>query len=284
MGGLPWIPLDVAFPGSRKALALSIATQQPLAWAYVVRLWCWAAQHAADGRIEGPDAVSVIEHAAGWDKTPGALVGAMTAAHIRLLDETSAGFAIHDWSEHCGAHVEKRERDKTRMRRAREANRSRTVHEPNAHVRGESKSKSESEIYKKQQAAADEDAPLPKAPWEAFRDALADRMAVPREWMRLARPDEAQATREMISAEVTRLGLARAVEVAAEAGFKAKSKPRWLRYFLGALQDASRHRVEQDGWQGESPAAPGTEAWPEPSPEQIAEWERQAREDLGGRA
>lgn len=117
--GLPWIPLHVSFPTSRKSIALGVALRNPLAWAYVVRLWTWAATHAGDGLIEGPDAVAVIEHAAGWTDSPGSLVEAMSLAHIRLLDPTSAGFRIHDWDEHCAPHIQKRDKDKERMRNYR---------------------------------------------------------------------------------------------------------------------------------------------------------------------
>jgi hypothetical protein len=137
MAGLPWIPLATDFPDSRKALALGVALSDPLAWAYVVRLWTWCAKNAADGRIEGPDSVAVLEHAACWKGSPGAFAEAASLPHVRLLDITERGFAIHDWHEHCGAHVEKREKDRERMKRARNANRSRTVREQNAHVRGE---------------------------------------------------------------------------------------------------------------------------------------------------
>ena len=143
MAGLPWIPLDVAFPTSRKAVALGIALREPLAWAYVVRIWTWCAQHAADGRVEGPDAVAVLEHAAGWATRPGELVAAMSLPHIRLLDETSGGFAIHDWDEHCGAHVEKRERERKRITAYR--NRTRTARVQNKYVRGERERESNTE-------------------------------------------------------------------------------------------------------------------------------------------
>ncbi len=77
------------------------------------------------------------------------------------------------------------------------------------------------------------------APWESFRDALADRMAVPRDWLRVAQADRAVEVREQVSREVERLGMHRAVEVAFEASLKAKRKPQYLAYFVGSLQDAS---------------------------------------------
>lgn len=144
MAGLPWIPLDVAFPTSRKAVALGIALQEPLSWAYVVRLWTWCATHAADGRIEGPDAVAVLEHAAGWTSRPGELARAMSLPHIRLLDETSSGFAVHDWDDHCGAHVEKRHKERARLKSYRDRTRTERVRNP--YVRGERERESNTEI------------------------------------------------------------------------------------------------------------------------------------------
>ena len=105
------------------------------------------------------------------------------------------------------------------------------------------------------------------APWEAFRDLLAYRMAVPRDWIRLSRPEEAAATREQLNAEVERLGLARAVEVAAAAAARSKNKPRYLRYFVGALQDASSQHPRMGGRKAPVPPCGATSRagrWPRP--------------------
>jgi hypothetical protein len=150
MAGLPWIPLHTSFPASRKAVALGIVLGNPLAWAYAVRTWTWFAEHAPSGSVEGPDAVAVIEHAAGWTGTQGELVAALCLPHIRLLDEKPKGFAVHDWHEHCGAHVEKRERERTRLKTYR--NRTRTERVPNAvattYVHGEREREKEKEREK----------------------------------------------------------------------------------------------------------------------------------------
>jgi uncharacterized protein YdaU (DUF1376 family) len=126
----------------------------------------------------------------------------------------------------------------------------------------EAEAESEAESGQKQQAAG-----AAPAAWETFRDVLADRMVVPRDWMRLSRPEEAEATRAMLDAEVSRLGLARAVAVAAEAATRAKSKPRWLRYFVGPLQEASRNAAPQDAWQD----APRSEVWRDEQGRTLAE-------------
>jgi hypothetical protein len=90
-----------------------------------------------------------------------------------------------------------------------------------------------------------------------LRDLLSDRMAVPRDWMRVASADRVATVREQIDVEVARLGLARALEVAAEAATKAGSKPRWLAYFVGPLQDARRSPAAQDAWQD----GPRSDVW-----------------------
>jgi hypothetical protein len=116
MAGLPWIPLETRFPTGEHAIALGVALQNPMAWAHVVRLWAWAASNRADGRFEGPAAVATIETAAGWSGSPGAFAEAMSLRHIGLLDVTERGFYIHNWHIHCGAHIEKRVKDRVRKR------------------------------------------------------------------------------------------------------------------------------------------------------------------------
>lgn len=95
------------------------------------------------------------------------------------------------------------------------------------------------------------------APWELFRDHLADRLGVARDWLRVASADRTATVRDQLDAELGRLGMARALEVAAEAAGRAKSLPRWLAYYLGPLQDASRLSAPQDSWQD----GPRSETW-----------------------
>lgn len=132
MAGLPWIPLDVGFPTGEHAVALRVALQEEFAWARVVRVWAWVAVHRADGRIEGPAAVAMIESAAGWTGSPGAFVEALCLPHVGLLDQTDRGFYVHNWHLHCGAHIEKREKDRARHRKGDSEN-------PPRKLRGNSK-------------------------------------------------------------------------------------------------------------------------------------------------
>jgi hypothetical protein len=88
----------------------------------------------------------------------------------------------------------------------------------------------------------------PEAPsWvllEQFKPRFADRINVPRDWLRIATPELVVGTRDLVEAELRRLGVPRAIEAAAEACFRetkrGKRKPQYLRWYLGALQDADR--------------------------------------------
>ena len=203
------------------------------------------------------------------DDAPGRLVSP------RLEDERQKAVALYAKRSKAGAAAVKARWDR---KKKRNTNRIRNVEQSNTNVIRPDTSLDPDPDLQETKAVSPQ-AGLPAA-WEQLRDSVADRMAVPRDWMRLSRPEDAEATRSMLTAEVERLGMARAVEVCREAAFKAKSKPRWMRYFLGPLQEASRHRVEQDGWQGTPATAPASEDWPMPTPEQVEQWTREAAEEL----
>lgn len=164
----------------------------------------------------------------------------------RLEAERERALATHAKRSKAGADAIKARWEKEK---AKHTKRIRLVRPPNTEgIRSDTGSGTGKRAASYEAASPPAEPPAPAA-WEQFRDALSDRMAVPRDWMRLSRPEEAEATRGMLDAEVERLGLARAVEVATEAATKAKSKPRWLRYFVGPLQEASRSAAPQDAWQ-----------------------------------
>ena len=137
MAGLPWIRVHSDLPQHPKSIRLGIKLADPRAWSYVVQLWLWAAQHAPEGRVEGPDSDAVLAHACGWPHEPEKIVRALHESGF--IDQTGEGFQIHNWDVHALPHIEKREKDRDRMRRLRErsANGSRTVREQSANVAGE---------------------------------------------------------------------------------------------------------------------------------------------------
>jgi len=247
MAGLPWIPVHTDLPQHPKSMSLGIKLGEERAWSYVVQLWLWAASHAPEGRVDGAHAGQLVARASGWTKDPDQFITAMVEA--RFLDhEPDGSLTIHDWDEYARAHIEKRERDRDRMREYREqkANSSRTVAERSgdvaksrAHVAGKSEIERETDTEKKQKQAASADQwPL----LGEFRVALANRIAVDADWFRISQAELVQATRDGLETELRRLTIPVAVEVAAEACFQVsksgRRKPQYLRFYLGPLQDA----------------------------------------------
>lgn len=170
MAGLPWIPLEVGFPTGPHAIALSVALGKPRAWSYAAQLWCWAADHQADGRFEGPAAVATVEAAAGWDGDPGKLVEVMALSHIGLLDVTERGFYIHNWHLHCGAHIEKREKDRVRHRVGGSKEPPRKLHGATKEVRQNSAHEKEREREKEKDQKHAPGKPAPPSGFKAAQD------------------------------------------------------------------------------------------------------------------
>lgn len=117
MSGLPWIKAHVDLPRHHKSIRLAARLEEPRAWTWVVELWFWAAEYQPEGVIECPDAELIITRGAGWKGDPDSFVRHLVA--VGFLDKTPAGYAIHDWSDYAGAHVEKRRKDKDRKRKSR---------------------------------------------------------------------------------------------------------------------------------------------------------------------
>lgn len=121
MSGLPWIQVDANLPNHRKSIELAALVGDEDAWRYLVRLWLWASQNEPTGVIRGSAAMLVVERVCGWKGEPQKLASALVTA--KWLDVAADGLAIHDWSEHQGAHIEKAKRDADRKDRWREARR-----------------------------------------------------------------------------------------------------------------------------------------------------------------
>ncbi len=83
----------------------------------------------------------------------------------------------------------------------------------------------------------------------AFRARLAVRLNRPASWFRLASPDKVAETRELLAAEVRRLGVERAVEIAAARACDQGGVKQWFRWYLGVLQDAERSPPSAKGRQ-----------------------------------
>jgi hypothetical protein len=117
MAGLPWIELDTDMPEHPKALRMAVMLKEPLAFAYVVRLFCYCGRSNVEGLFEGTEAADTIEAVVGWKGKPGRFVEAALA--VGHLDRTPHGFEVHGWLDRAGPHVAKRARDAERMRNRR---------------------------------------------------------------------------------------------------------------------------------------------------------------------
>lgn len=116
---LPWFRVDNDSVDHPKVDALAEKLNEPLALAYVIRLWAWTMRYAARGRL-APGARLSVERACGWRGQPGQLWSAFVATGwIDVADDGSA--EVHDWDEHQGAAVVKAEKDAERKRGARAA-------------------------------------------------------------------------------------------------------------------------------------------------------------------
>jgi hypothetical protein len=260
MAGLPWVKVWTVIGEHPKVQRLERELGIKDALGVVVRLWCWTAKYYPDGDIPAADRDAVGRAARGdLALLPSRVTqGCVTAG---FLDAIPTGYRVHDWAEMQTTHVEAEEKRKAQSRERQAKYRERhgignaTV---TRNVTRDTVTETEKEKETETRAvpATASTAPEPQV-WEVFRDLLADRMVVPRDWLKVASADRASTVREQISTEVTRLGIPRALEVAAEAATKAKGKPRWLAYFVGPLQDATRAACSQDSWQD----GPRSEVW-----------------------
>lgn len=116
MAGLPWFELDVDFHEHPKARALQAALREPLADAYLARLWAYCYRHATD-RFPEETAALVVEEAARWRGKAGALFAAMLK--VGSLDRDGAEVVVHGVDERLGPHLDHRTKAAARQRKRR---------------------------------------------------------------------------------------------------------------------------------------------------------------------
>jgi hypothetical protein len=261
VSGLPWIPLDVGFSTGEHAIALRVALQEEFAWARVVKLWSWVAVHRADGRVEGPAAVQIIESAAGWTGTPGAFVEVLCLPHINLLDHTSSGFYVHNWHLHCGAHIEKREKDRERHRVPKSSGGSK---KPPRKLRGTSKEdyrslpgESAQETDKDKEREKDKDLPITSRSSDGenrlagestnlrkFREDLSDALGLTG-LIAIAKPEEAQRVADYFEAQLQAVGPEFLLRDCLKAADKAGTTPGSLKWLRGWVEKLHTPAVRQ---------------------------------------
>jgi hypothetical protein len=172
--GLDWLKVSVDLADHKKALHLAAILGEPLAFAYLIRLWSWCGKgNAMDGNVRGPSAdcpwTVLVESACGWQKDRGQLANALVSAGwLDLVDGGEGGVSVHDWDEHAGAFLEKAEKERERARKRRAQQRPRTVRGLSAdcprtvHAERERKRKSErkreTETETEKHSSADADA------------------------------------------------------------------------------------------------------------------------------
>lgn len=116
--GYSWYRVDSAFVRHPKTLALKVELNNPLADAYINRLWAWAQVYAPSGRISAA-LIGGLESELGWTGSSGSLAAALEKTG--WLDRVGNDFEVHDWADLQGFHVKKakKDADKKRKRRAR---------------------------------------------------------------------------------------------------------------------------------------------------------------------
>lgn len=109
MACLPWFKVFVGVPDHKKVTRLMALLNNPLADAYVVRLWNHCAAHQPEGVFPADSAAFEVERAVRWDGARGELFAAFVTTG--LLDVCGDTVEVHDWKTEQGAHVAKAVKD-----------------------------------------------------------------------------------------------------------------------------------------------------------------------------
>ena len=116
-----------------KRLANATGLTKAAAIGYLHLLWWWALDYAQDGVITHYSAEEIADGAQ-WDGDPDAFLNALIESGF--VDEGNGKLVIHDWHEYAGRLIEKRQANRMRSQRARDANKHESVsteREPNAY-------------------------------------------------------------------------------------------------------------------------------------------------------
>jgi hypothetical protein len=117
MAGLPWFELDTDFADGPKIAALCSRLREPLADAYVARIYAYCYRHARD-RFDVGVASDTIEGAARWRGRRGVLFDALMA--VGILERDNSKTIVHGVEERLGPHLSKRISDAIRQREHRD--------------------------------------------------------------------------------------------------------------------------------------------------------------------
>jgi len=123
-----YLEIDESFPGHRKTIRFCGLMKDHNAFAYLLRLWTWAARSSPDGDLTAL-APADIEIAVQYRPGDGRCYAAMVTAGF--IDEGAPGVpeAIHNWMDRTGAGIKRMEEaaeaSRERKRRWRDAQRAR---------------------------------------------------------------------------------------------------------------------------------------------------------------
>lgn len=105
---MPWIKLDTSFYQHPKTAELLSQRGGPEAIIALQRMWCWAggqdATQARAGKVS--DAMCRQLHVTNRQ--------AIMLSEAGFLQRNGTGWLIHDWDDHQGALIAKRDRDRRR--------------------------------------------------------------------------------------------------------------------------------------------------------------------------
>lgn len=113
---MAWIEVHQSLPTHRKTLLVADALDMPPVhvMGHLVAFWLWALDNAPDGILRDISP-RMIARAAQWEGNPKEFVDALAKAG--LIDQTSEGYAIHDWRDYAGKLIERRAADRERKKR-----------------------------------------------------------------------------------------------------------------------------------------------------------------------
>lgn len=138
-----WFRVEASLVDHPKAMRLAAKLEEPLALAYVLKLWSWVHRYAPTGEFSA-ELTPQVEAYLGWRGVPGRLLS--VATEVGLLDLSVATktdksgqnpvvistFCVHDWQEFQGSLVERSNKDKELKRKRRAARGARTARAENA--------------------------------------------------------------------------------------------------------------------------------------------------------
>jgi hypothetical protein len=126
---LMFLEVDEDFPTHPKSIRLGVLTGNPVAWAFIQKLWCFCCKHQKDGDLTAYEPAE-IEGFAGWTANDGVLyAAAVKVGFIDEEEECDAGGAmlvarrVHNWMKRTGDAIVRMRTEAERKKSFREAKR-----------------------------------------------------------------------------------------------------------------------------------------------------------------